>query len=268
MAEPKKYYWLKLKENFFNSKEVKKLRKIAGGDTFTIIYLKMQLISIKSGGLIKFEKTEEDLAEQLSIELDEDYDNVKITLSFLAANKLIEDIENDEFLLPKVPPLIGSETDAAERMRNMRNRNKVTAELQAVTQSKRKEIEKRDNIKEIEKEEETEAMKQAYRLATLLASLHQSFDPKYKGNIKSWTKDIEKLIRLDGRSEQEVEKVIRWVKDPKCFWFPNILSGKKLREKYPTLKTQMDRKKNLMKPKYKTTEGYDYDFQEDNFGEA
>ena len=40
MTNIKKYYWLKLKEDFFRDKKIKKLRKIAGGDTYTIIYLK------------------------------------------------------------------------------------------------------------------------------------------------------------------------------------------------------------------------------------
>ena len=35
MSNPKKYYWLKLKKDFFNQKEIKKLRKIAGGDTYS-----------------------------------------------------------------------------------------------------------------------------------------------------------------------------------------------------------------------------------------
>ena len=38
----KKFFWLKLKEDFFRDKRIKKLRKIAGGDTYTIIYLKLQ----------------------------------------------------------------------------------------------------------------------------------------------------------------------------------------------------------------------------------
>ena len=33
----KRYYWLKLQDDFFKSKRIKKLRKIAGGDTYTII---------------------------------------------------------------------------------------------------------------------------------------------------------------------------------------------------------------------------------------
>ena len=50
MAE-KKYYWLKMTDQFFEDKAIKKLRKIAGGDTYTIIYLKMLLTAIKQGTL-------------------------------------------------------------------------------------------------------------------------------------------------------------------------------------------------------------------------
>ena len=118
----KKYYWLKLKDNFFNQKEVKKLRRIAGGDTYTIIYLKLQLLSIKKEGIIEFEGTEKDLAEQLSYEIDEDIDNIQITLSFLIANNLIEEISENNFLLTKVPDCIGKEGASAERVRRHRER--------------------------------------------------------------------------------------------------------------------------------------------------
>jgi len=50
----KRYYWLKLPDDFFRQKPIKKLRKIAGGDTYTIIYLKMLLIAIKQDGKIYF----------------------------------------------------------------------------------------------------------------------------------------------------------------------------------------------------------------------
>lgn len=46
----KKYYWLKLRNDWFGDKRIKKLRSIAGGDTYTIIYLKMQLLSLKNEG--------------------------------------------------------------------------------------------------------------------------------------------------------------------------------------------------------------------------
>lgn len=131
MSESKKYYWLKLKTDFFNQREIKKLRKIAGGDTFTIIYLKMQLLSVKTDGVIKFEGTEEHLDEQLALELDEDIENIRMTILFLHQNMLIEPISNDEYLMPRVCESIGSETTAAERMR--KSRSKSVTSLQPVT---------------------------------------------------------------------------------------------------------------------------------------
>ena len=59
----KKYYWLKLKDDFFRTRAIKKLRHVVNGDTFTIIYLKMQLLSIKNDGVISFEGTEATIEE-------------------------------------------------------------------------------------------------------------------------------------------------------------------------------------------------------------
>jgi predicted phage replisome organizer len=66
----KVYYWLKLNKDFFKGKEIKKLRKIAGGDTYTIIYLKLQLLSLKDEGKLYFDGIEETFAEELALELD------------------------------------------------------------------------------------------------------------------------------------------------------------------------------------------------------
>lgn len=46
MAENKRYYWLKLMEDFFRNARIKQLRKIAGGDTNVVIYLKLMLLTI------------------------------------------------------------------------------------------------------------------------------------------------------------------------------------------------------------------------------
>lgn len=85
---------------------------------------------------------------------------------------------------------------------------------------------------------------EAMRLATLLLEKSRAHDPKIaigkdKQTITSWSKDIEKLIRLDKRTPEEVESVILWCKGKGNFWIPNIMSGKKLREKFPTLFAQM-----------------------------
>lgn len=122
----KKYYWLKLKEDFFNQKEIKKLRKIAGGDTYTIIYLKMQLLSLKNGGILKYEGTEDTFSEQLALEIDEDIDNIEVTLSYLNKNNLIEiSTDSSEYLLVKAANNIGKEGDSAERVRRFREKKQL-----------------------------------------------------------------------------------------------------------------------------------------------
>ena len=112
MAE-KKYYWLKMTDQFFEDKAIKKLRKIAGGDTYTIIYLKMLLTAIKQGNKMYFEGIEDDFMEELALELDEDTDNVKVTVSYLKSKGLIEVLGADEILLTQCAEMVGSETDAA-----------------------------------------------------------------------------------------------------------------------------------------------------------
>ena len=116
----KKYYWLKLKTTFFNDKAIKKMRKVAGGDTYVIIYLKLQLLSLKDEGVIYYEGIEEDFASEMALTLDEDEENVRVTIGFLERYGLIEQKSTDEFTLTAVPDNIGKECDSAERVRKHR----------------------------------------------------------------------------------------------------------------------------------------------------
>ena len=124
-ANPKKYFWLKLKEDFFTSKEIKKLRKVSGGDTFVIIYLKMQLLSIKQEGYLKFDGIEDSFAEEIALTLDENEENVKMTLAFLFNYNLIEKISEEDFYMTRVSETIGKESDSAERVRRHREKAKL-----------------------------------------------------------------------------------------------------------------------------------------------
>ena len=160
MADTKKYYWLKLKDDFFRDKRIKKLRRIAGGDTYTVIYLKMQLLSIKNNGMLIYEGIEENFAEELALELDEDTENVKVTLAFLQGNGMIEETEPDHFLMTETIKCIGSESASAERVRKHREK-KAQALLQCNAQvtDGNTEIEKEKDI-EIELEEDKEKEKE------------------------------------------------------------------------------------------------------------
>ena len=145
MSSGKRYYWLKLKEDFFTSKRIKKLRGMAGGDTYLIIYLKLQLKAMKTDGIIRFDHLEDNIADELALDLDENPDDIRATLIYLTSCGLAEASERSDFFFPYAVENVGSETSAAERMRNMRKRNTVTPLLRD-----------RYGEKEIEKEIEIE----------------------------------------------------------------------------------------------------------------
>ena len=145
VSSGKRYFWLKLKEDFFSSKRIKKLRNMAGGDTYLIIYLKLQLKAMKQDGIIKFDHLEQNIADELALDLDENPDDVAATLIYLTSCGLAEASDNEQFYFPYAVENVGSESSAAERMRKMRERNNVTPLLRD-----------RYGEKEIEKEKEQE----------------------------------------------------------------------------------------------------------------
>ena len=150
----KRYYWLKLKEDFFKSKEIKKLRTIAGGDTFVIIYLKMQLISLKNDGKLFFDGIDDDFSSELALEIDEDVENVRVTIAFLERCGLLECVSSDEYFLPVIPEITGSETQSTIRSRKHRALQ-CNANATLVQQECNK-----NATPEIEKETETEIEKE------------------------------------------------------------------------------------------------------------
>ena len=147
----KRYYWLKLPEGFFRQKPIKKLRKIAGGDTYTIIYLKMLLIAMKNDGKLYFEGVEDDFYEELALDLDEDSENVKVTVLFLIRQGLMELVDETEYRLTECDKMVGSESASAERVRKHREQKALQCNSN-VTGVKRIGNVEKEIEKEIEKD--------------------------------------------------------------------------------------------------------------------
>lgn len=150
MKDNKKYYWLKLKEDFFEEKYIKALRKLPDGDALTIVYLKMQLKSLKTEGIIQYDRILPSAEEELALVLDEDVNIVRLTLSAIVKMGLVEQWENDTLYMVAMQNLIGSETAVAERVRKHREKQKMLHCNTQVTNSNTYiEKEKREKRKEI-----------------------------------------------------------------------------------------------------------------------
>lgn len=130
---------------------------MAGGDTYTIIYLKMQLLSLKTEGVLTWTGLEENFADELALDLDEKPEDVEVTLMYLLKTGLAETKDNVSFFFPFVIENTGSEDASAQRVREFRKRQALQCNAE-VTQVKRecnveKEIETDIEIERREREE-------------------------------------------------------------------------------------------------------------------
>lgn len=216
MAENRRYYWLKLKEDFFTDKRIKRLRRISGGDTYTIIYLKLLLLSLKDSGKLYYDGVETDFIKELALTIDEKEDDVMVTVNYLISQSLMEIIvENDEYFLTEIPSLIGSETASTRRSRKSREQKMLQCNTTAtlMQQNCNTEIEKEIDI-ELEKEGERKKR-----------PLPHSFYGEYK-NIRLTDEEYQRLTdKLQGHTDTMIEKLSRYIKS----------SGKIYQDHYVTI---------------------------------
>lgn len=157
-------------QDFFQQARIKKLRKIAGGDTYVVIYLKLMLLTINNNGVIEFENIEDSIESELALILDEEEDNVKVVLSFLMANNLCEQLTPNQYQLVEVKKFIGSETASTQRSRKSRSKQKaLQCNTTATLCNTEKEVEKEIYIDDDEKKRIMEQVK-------LLAQNELEFD--------------------------------------------------------------------------------------------
>ena len=109
---------------------------------------------MKNEGKLIFDEIEDTFYEELALELDEETENVKITLIYLQKCGLIEEISETEFILPQTIECISGETQVAARVRRFRENQKA---LQSNT-----DVTKCNTEIEIEKEKEIDIEKEIY----------------------------------------------------------------------------------------------------------
>ncbi|MBC1524462.1 conserved phage C-terminal domain-containing protein [Listeria booriae] len=241
----KKYYWLKLKNDFFNNTEIKVLRRVAGGDTYTLIYLEMLLLSLENNGFLYFEGVGEDLADELSVILSEKKEDVQFLLTFLEAKKLIEvNQESDTIYLSTIEGMIGKESESARRMRDLRSKEEQPKLPEAshcdsdVQKSDKKvTLELRDKSLEIEKEKidiaEQKLDDLSEAVSVIVAYLNEKAQTKYKTGTKATQTRIKARLG-EGFGVDDFKRVIdikatEWLNDPNMRQYlrPETLFGTK-----------------------------------------
>jgi predicted phage replisome organizer len=243
MAEIK---WIKIATDIFDDEKIRVIENMPEGETILVIWLKLLTLAGKKNdqGFIYLTESIPYTPEILSDIWNRDSRIVSLALNTFSAFNMIE-IESDIIRVlnwDKHQNVEGMEKirdQTRRRVSNYRDRKQLTNCNVTVTLRNATEEDKNKNkIKnKINKES------RQFALAMLIYDLHKkNVDEnlnKTDKQIDSWASDIEKLNRIDGRSWEDIESVIHHVKSPGNFWNANIISGSKLREKFPQVFAQM-----------------------------
>ena len=162
MAE-KRYYWLKLKRDFFKRHDIRIIEEMPNGKEYLLFYLKLLVESIDHEGELRFSDTIPYNEQMLSVITNTNIDVVRSAMKLFVELKMIEVQDDATIYMAEVNKLIGSaaDNDAANRQRRCRERKKrealqagVTDALQNVTDGVTKDNESKSIEKEIDKDKE------------------------------------------------------------------------------------------------------------------
>lgn len=116
----KKYYWLRLKEDFFQQHKIKVLKSMPNGRLYALIYLELLTESVSHEGQLRFSKMLPYDANTLSAVIDEDKEDLENAIEVLKGLELAEIQDDKTIYMSEIQKLIGSESYWAEQKRNKR----------------------------------------------------------------------------------------------------------------------------------------------------
>ena len=127
-TENKRFYWIKLRENFFQQETIDWLMEQENGSAYIVLYLKMCLLTANTSG--ELIRTIGDMTipyepKKISQKTGFDIDTVNVALSLFKHLGLIEETQGGIPVMPEVKNMVGSESESAARVRKYRKKKKA-----------------------------------------------------------------------------------------------------------------------------------------------
>lgn len=280
--------WIKLSTSMFEDEKIRLIESLPDADTLLIIWIKLlsQAGRTNANGYIFLSENIPFTEEMLSTLFNRPIATVRLALQTFKQFGMI-DITDDQYICisnwEKHQNVDGLEKIREQnRLRKQKQREKLKLETSrdshgTITQSHATDIEE-DKELDIDKEKDKKKKDKTSRHkfetcdingAKYLFELIKGNNPKQKEpNFDSWANEFRLMRERDNREAKEIKDVIDWCQaDP--FWQGNILSPKKLREKFDQLTIQMKSKKgaknnaesgNSNTNRYSQKGEYDYGF--------
>lgn len=183
MSDNKKYYYLKLKDNFFDSPEIKVLESMKNGYKYSNLLLKLYLKSLKFNGALRLNEYIPYNIEMISTVVDMDIDTVNSAFKIFKQLKLIEILENGTIYMLDIQNYIGLSSTEADRKREYRK--KIEAEKMTNLLSSGQMSDK--NPPEIDTEIEIDTNTDIYTTQYFVSNSKQVLSSKQKDLIETYT---------------------------------------------------------------------------------
>ena len=178
MSDNKKYYYLRLKDNFFDSDELKILESMKDGYLYSNILLKLYLRSLKNDGKLVVNERIPYNAEMLASVTGHQVGTIKQALSMFKELGLIEVLENGAIYMLDIQNFIGKGSTEADRQRLYDRRISEERKQNKLTQSRNlEEICKKSTPEiEIELEKDIEIEKEIHSSAKSTTTKRKRFE--------------------------------------------------------------------------------------------
>ncbi|WP_449453269.1 phage replisome organizer N-terminal domain-containing protein [Streptococcus suis] len=153
MADNKKYYYLKLKEDFFESDEAVVLESMPDGYIYSNILLKLYLRSLKNNGLLMFNNLIPYNSQMLATITRHQVGTIEKAIKIFKDLQLIDILDNGAIYMNNIQNFVGKSSSQADYMRNYREKNNSLTNVNKMLIESKPEIEIEKDIEiEIEKE--------------------------------------------------------------------------------------------------------------------
>ena len=186
MSDNKKYYYLRLKDNFFDSDELKILESMKDGYLYSNILLKLYLRSLKNDGKLVVNDRIPYNAEMLASVTGHQVGTIKQALSMFKELGLIEILENGAIYMLDIQNFIGKGSTEADRQRLYDRRISDERKQKKLTQSRNLEEILEKSTPEIELEKEIKIEKEIDSSAKSTTTKRKRFEKPTLSEIKRY----------------------------------------------------------------------------------
>lgn len=208
-TENKRFYWIKLRENFFQQETIDWLMEQENGSAYIVLYLKMCLLTANTSG--ELIRTIGDMTipyepKKISQKTGFDIDTVNVALSLFKHLGLIEETQGGIPVMPEVKNMVGSESESAARVRKYRKKKKALQSNGDVTKKAlQSNVEIRDKRIEYRDKENRE---ESVDVESKKKETGASDDVGYKEVLKAYRKNIYPMP-----GEMDLEKLKAMIED-------------------------------------------------------